>query len=202
VKKIEEDLERRDLTINSIAYNPITKEIIDPFGGQEDIKKRKIRFTGNAHRRIQEDPVRMLRACRFLATNERFRFTENTFNAICGYSSLIENVAEERIQLEIIKAMKAKNAGNFFRALQNTSLLNFVFPRMITTIGHDGGKFHNETIFEHSVLTCDNIKIDNPNLKIAAFLHDIGKPKAFLLNSNGSFQGHSKFGAELAKKEY
>jgi len=201
VKNIEDDLQRRDLTINSIAYDPINDKLIDPFGGHKDIKKRKIRFTGDAYKRIQEDPVRMLRACRFLATNDRFRFTEDAFTTMCRHAYLIQNVAKERIQLEIIKAMKAKNAGNFFRALQNTGLLSYVFPRMNNTIGHDGGKFHNESIFEHSVTTCDNIKVNNPNLKIAAFLHDIGKPKAFLLNSNGSFQGHSKFGMELAKKE-
>lgn len=143
----------------------------------------------------------MLRACRFLATNDRFRFTEDTFTSIVLNSELLSDVPKERINLEITKAMKAKNAGNFFRALDNTQLLKFVFPIMMDTVDVDGGKFHNETIFEHSVLTCDNIKIDNPNLKIAAFLHDIGKPLSFILNSNGSFQGHSKIGMELAKKE-
>jgi len=201
INNIEDDLERRDLTINSMAYDPINDKLIDPFGGQEDIKHRRIRFTGEASKRIKEDPIRMLRACRFLTTNDRFRFTIDAFSAICNHAGLLDGIPKERINLEITKAMKAKNAGNFFRALKNTYIIKYVFPGMIRTIDADGGKFHNETVFEHSVLTCDNIKIDHPNLKIAAFLHDIGKPLAFLLNSNGSFQGHSKLGMEMVEKE-
>lgn len=196
---IEEDLSRRDLTINSIAMNPFENNYIDMFNGINDIKKRIIRFTGDVDKRINEDPIRMIRACRFLAMIERSRFAKDTFFAIRKNAKLIDSVPKERIRLEIVKAMKAKNAGNFFRALANTNLLKYIFPEMIDTINHDGGVHHNETIFEHCVMACDDIN-GIPMLKISAFLHDIGKPIAWLLNSNGSFKGHDKFGSEIAEK--
>jgi len=197
---LETDLDRRDLTINSIAYDPINDKLIDTCNAQEDIKKRIIRFNGISYIRIIEDPIRMLRACRFLATINRSRFALDTFKAIRANANLLKDIPKERIRLEIIKAMKAKNAGNFFRALHNTNLLQYVFPSMLETVGVDGGRYHNETVFEHCLMACDNIKTDNPLLKIAAFLHDVGKPMANLLNSNGSFKGHDKIGSEMASE--
>jgi tRNA nucleotidyltransferase (CCA-adding enzyme) len=201
VSSIQEDLARRDLTINSMALNPITNEIIDPFNGQYDLKHGIIKFTGNPDERIQEDPIRMIRACRFLALIDRARFDEETFNSIRKKSSLIQYIPTERIRKEIIKAMKAKNAGNFFRALNNTNILQYVFPTMLDTIGHDGSIHHNETVFDHCCMACDEIKSNNHLLKITAFIHDIGKPLSFLLNSNGSFRKHDVIGKEIAEKE-
>ena len=201
VSDLSMDLSRRDLTINSMAINPITNEVIDLFNGQEDLKKGIIRFTGNANQRIIEDPLRIIRACRFLSTMQ-FRFSKDTFFALRNNAELIKNIPFERINCEITKALKhSENPSNFFRALYNIGCLEYIFPSIHALYNHDGGKFHNETIFEHSMDALDNIKVNNTNLKLAALLHDIGKPMAFLLYSNGSFKGHDKIGSEMAVEE-
>lgn len=201
VNTVEDDLGRRDLTINAIAYDPFTDKYIDPYGGREDIKRGKIKFVGNPKERIIEDPVRMLRACRFLTTIKHSQFDINTFKAIEKYSYLIQNVPMERIGTEVIKAMKTIEPGRFFQALNNVGILQYVFPNMMPTVGLDGGKFHNETVFDHCVNVCNNIKMNVPIFKLAGFLHDIGKPLAHKLNSNGTFRGHEKVGQDLAYED-
>lgn len=211
---LEVDLGRRDLTINAMAMrrivrrglipqNPIdyagyTWELIDPFNGVDDLKNKTIRFVGNPSKRIKEDPIRMIRACRFLS-KYNFRFDISTMLSIINRTALLLAVPKERISIEIKKAMKSENAGNFFRALANCNLLSMVFPDMMPTINHYGGKHHNEPIFEHAVEACNNIVGDNPLLKIAAFLHDIGKPISWKINSDGSFKGHEKYALPIAK---
>jgi tRNA nucleotidyltransferase/poly(A) polymerase len=200
VSSLEEDLSRRDLTVNAIAWDPFEGEYVDPYGGIDDVRRKRIRFVGDPLRRIEEDPVRMLRACRFLATIERARFTEDALAALSYAPGWIRDVPKERIRIEIVKAMKARYAGNFFRALQNTGLLAHVLPCMNDTVGHPGGRYHPETVFEHCCEAVDCVTVDEPLLKLAAFLHDCGKPLSWKLNSNGGFAGHDRTGRETAQE--
>ena len=196
--KIEEDLARRDLTINAMAIDCKTNEIADPFNGKADLKDEVIRFVGNGEHRIKEDPCRILRACRFLAKLEG-SFHPDTFKALVDNVELLKSVPPERMRLELLKAMKVKTPSLFFSSLHLIGGLRYVCPALetCTTIPH--GLHHVETIFEHSMLAGDYIHPKFPLLRLAAFLHDIGKPEAYRICGDGSFKGHEAIGAILAK---
>jgi len=197
---IEEDLSRRDLTINAMALDPFTDEIIDPFGGKKDIKDKLIKFVGTPVIRIHEDPIRIIRACRFLALIDG-KFDVDTFEAMRGRTYRLTNSPRERFQIEIMKAMKAEKASKFFNALRHTGLLQMVFGQaMFDMIGLDGGPHHNETVWEHSMMCGDAIKPNNAILKLSGYLHDIGKPLAYKLCCDGHFTNHHRVGIDIAKE--
>lgn len=197
-----EDLSRRDLTINALAFNPLTGEHVDFFGGVEDLKSGQIRFTEDPGARIMEDPLRMVRACRFKGAFEG-RFHEETFSAIREFKTLLPtNVALERLRLEILKAMKLKTPSLFFDALRQTDLLQFIFPSLCASVDMDGGPFHGETVWEHALLTGDALSPKYPLLRLAGFLHDIGKPFSITITEGKtSFAGHEETSAEQAACE-
>lgn len=192
---LEEDLLRRDFTINAMA--------LDFFKGnghvvavdkrsQSDLENMTIRFVGSALKRIEEDPNRMLRACRFAAKG--FQLAEETEEAIFLCRDLMLHVAPERVRLEVLKAMASEVPSRFFESLMGTSLIEFVMPEMIPTVFCDGGKFHNETVFEHLMMVGDYLPKNRPLLRLAGYLHDIGKP---VCEDNGSFVGHEKVGCDI-----
>jgi tRNA nucleotidyltransferase (CCA-adding enzyme) len=189
---IYEDLARRDLTINSMAYCPYTGEVIDVYDGRKDLNNQIIRFTGNPVDRIREDPCRILRACRFLAKVEG-TIDPISFRAMLDNAYLIpEFVAPERIRIEILKAMKYKYASLFFSALLCIDALKYVLPSLNNLHDVEGGKFHRENVWEHSMLTGDKLSTKNPLLKLAGYLHDIGK--FYTYNpTDRSFIEHEKY---------
>ncbi len=187
----ESDLAKRDLTINSMAYDPVLKKILDPFNGRKDLIDSIIRFTKNPEERIKEDPVRMIRACRFLAMING-SFSPSTLALIETHKHLLKSaVAKERIQHEILKAMTLEKPSQFFVALQKTDLLKMIFPSLERCVSLDGGPHHGETVFEHCLLVGDALPAKTPILRLAGFLHDTGKFEA-ARNTNGklSFIGH------------
>ena len=198
-KTIEEDLARRDLTINAIAEDCITGKIVDPFGGRKDLKNNIIRFVGNGRARIKEDPCRILRACRFLAKLEG-SFHPETLRALKAKAGMLRIVAPERIRLEIMKAMKLETPSLFFSAMHVIGGLRHVLPELEACTRCSHGTHHIETIFEHSMLAGDAIHPKFPVLRLAAFLHDIGKPAAFIQAGDGSFKQHEHIGSNLAGK--
>jgi putative nucleotidyltransferase with HDIG domain len=199
-----DDLSRRDLTINSIAYNAISYEFIDPFNGISDLKNRIIRFTGNPKKRIYEDPCRIIRACRFLSAING-SFDEYTYQILCKHSQeLIGYIKSERIRLEILKAMKYEKPSLFFLALDYIGILKYIFCSLYNTFSHPHGGHHIEDIGTHSLLCGNAISSKFPLLRLASFLHDIGKPATCHINEksdNFSFLKHDKVGAEIAKEE-
>lgn len=196
---IEEDLGRRDLTINSMAFCPYTSELIDPYNGMKDLKNKIIKFTGNPKDRIYEDPCRIIRACRFLCKIDG-EFDEETFNALKEYSHFIKDyVSPERIRLEILKALKEKKTSNFFRSLYDIGGLKYIFPSLNNSFGIDGGKYHSETIFDHMMYVGDAISSRCKITKLAGYLHDSGKPKC--KQEDGSFVGHELVGCDLIHDE-
>jgi len=194
---LEEDLSRRDLTINSMAYCPYNGNLIDPYNGAEDLKNRVIRFTGDAHRRILEDPCRILRACRFLALLDG-TFHESTLEALKKHSHLVKGIASDRIQKELIKVLSYEKPSIFFRALEEIGILNFVFPSLHNCIGLAGGNHHDEDVFDHCLLVGDAISRKNPIVRLAGFLHDVGKVTASKIQEDGDikFIGHEKDGVD------
>ncbi|NCD00235.1 MAG: CCA tRNA nucleotidyltransferase, partial [Bacteroidia bacterium] len=151
---ITDDLSRRDLSMNSIAKCARTGKIIDPFNGPNDIKNRIIKFTGDPYERILEDPNRMIRVARFAAKVDGV-IELRTAQAIIQSNHLFKNIAKERIALEILKAMKTKNASIFFRSLWEMGLLKDIFPTLHACVGHDGGPYHDEDLFEHMMIAGD-----------------------------------------------
>lgn len=195
---LEEDLARRDFTINSMAFCPYTNELIDPFEGIVDLNNKIIKFTGNPEERIYEDPCRIIRACRFLCQIGG-KFDQDTYYALKKYSYLVKDyVSPERIRLEIFKALKNKKASLFFESMNTINILQYIFPSL-TKCFIDGGKHHKESIFEHSMYVGDGISTRCKITKLAGYLHDIGKP--LTKTEDGSFIQHEKVGSEVLSNE-
>ena len=202
VNSIEEDLSRRDFSINSMALCQYTGEVIDSFHGREDLKNKVIRFTGNPETRIYEDPNRILRACRFLASIGG-TFEEKTKEALKKYSYLVkDNISKERISIEIFKALSIKNTSIFFRALHEIDALKYIFPSMNLCFGLDHGKFHIEDVGSHLMVCGDNISSKCSLIKLAGYLHDVGKLK-FEVDSDNiiHFKQHEIYSYVFIRKE-
>ena len=195
---IEDDLARRDFTVNAIAYD-IDGNLIDPFNGRRDIEKRIIRFVGEPIDRINEDPNRILRALRFAA---RFNFAIHldTALAIKVNNHKVNMIAPERIRLEILKTLETtQKASVFWKFMLDAGILEYVFPELATCWKHDHGNHHDEDVWVHNMLAGDYIECINPLLKLAAYLHDVGKPAAFDPEL-GTFYEHQHFGADIVRK--
>ncbi len=203
---ILEDLDRRDLTINAIAWCQFTGRLIDPHGGVDDLYRRKIRFVGDPGKRIFEDPNRIIRACRFLAVIDG-EFGHEDFESLKKISVMVDkHVAKERIHDEIMKAMKARNASTFFHALHRIGALKYIFPMLDCCYQLEDlhGLHHRESIITHSYIAGDSISTKYPLIKLATYLHDIGKFSACRWNPKSkdlSFKRHDKIGAEIAEDE-
>lgn len=191
-KTIEEDLSRRDFTLNSIAKDFFSNKIVDPFNGIRDINNKVIRAVGNPEDRIREDTLRALRAIRF-ANKFGFEIEYNLFHAITKTD--ISNLSVERIREEFMKILETRNSKYF------GSILLKVIPEFEVLNYLDGGDKHNETVDQHSIMTMQHIiKVsDNPLLIFAGLLHDIGK---FYTKDDPErmFKGHEDIGAEKVRE--
>jgi tRNA nucleotidyltransferase (CCA-adding enzyme) len=203
VDTLDEDLARRDFTCNAMAYDPIGEKIVDPHKGYRDLSYGLIRFVGNPEDRIKEDYLRILRACRFVSKIDG-QLEPSTLRALEYNSHLIEYIPKERINLEIKKAMEIQKASLFFRALYNIRALGYIFHSLDKCVGQNGGNYHNETIFEHNMLVGDAIHIKDWRLKLAGYLHDVGKPLcAQISETSGNliFKDHAKEGYKIIEAE-
>lgn len=200
----ESDVVRRDFTLNSLLYDPASKKIIDYVNGQKDLQNKIIRFNGNPIERIWEDPNRIIRACRFLSKIDG-KFEDKTFETLKDKSYYISKLIKpERIRLEIIKAMSDKKSSLFFNALHDIDGLKYIFPSLDKTYLHDGGPYHLEYIFDHCMMAGDHCATRFPLVKLAAYLHDIGKPISSRENPQTKeiwFEGHERTGSDASKVE-
>lgn len=198
---IHEDLSRRDLTINALALCSISGELIDNHNGLEDLRNSVIRFVGNPDERIAEDPNRIVRACRFVAKIQG-SFDPDTLFALQRNAHLVgTHVDPERIGKEVLKAVQLEQPSLFFSALQLIGALQHVLPCLVPCVNHEHGQWHKETVWEHLLLAGDRVDSKFPVVRLAAFLHDVGKPVAFRNNNDGTFVGHEVAGAELVDAE-
>jgi tRNA nucleotidyltransferase (CCA-adding enzyme) len=196
--KVEDDLARRDFTINAMALELPNEKLIDPVNGRKDIKNRLIRFT--SPQSFKDDPLRMLRAIQFAARFE-FEIEKKTYDSLCENVQLISTVSMERIQEEINKLLlKAKRPSTGFRLMQKSGMLDILFPELEKTVGIDQpGGYHAYHVFEHSILTVDYAPVDL-TIRLASLFHDISKPETKILKENGSkFYGHDKKGAKVTE---
>jgi len=202
-KTLKEDLERRDFTINAIAFRLTSfaqGEIIDPFKGQEDIKNKLIKAVGDSNKRFNEDALRMMRAIR-LAAQLGFILEENTLKAIINNASLINHISQERIRDELLKILKSNFPSDGIRLLFTSGLLQHILPELINTRDVKQAGHHTKDVWNHSLDSLAGCPSPNPIVRLAALLHDVGKPIAFRkLNGKITFYGHEVVGAKVAKK--
>lgn len=197
-KDINEDLARRDFTINAMAYNE-TNGLIDPYDGAKDLDKKLIRCVGNPSERYNEDALRMLRAIRFSA-QLGFDIEKETYNAIKNNSHLIKNISVERIRDEITKIIMSDNPEKFL-VLYDTGLLELIMPEFIPNINcPQNSPWHKYTVDEHILRALMNIE-NRFDLRWTMLLHDIGKAKCRYRDEKGidHFWHHPEEGAILAE---
>ena len=197
---IEEDLLCRDFTINAFAYDISNGKIIDLFDGKKDLKNKIIRAVENPTARIQEDPLRMLRACRFAAVLD-FNIDEQTTQAIKENVKLIENVSAERIRDELCKLMKAVKPSCGLELMRTTGLMDIILPELMEGFGFEQNRFHKYDVYYHNIYSCDNAPADNLQVRIAALLHDVAKPRTSHEKANddgNSFYNHEIIGSRMA----
>lgn len=174
---IEEDLQRRDFTINAMALNLETMEVLDPFGGRTDLQNRVLRAVGDPLQRFREDGLRPLRACRFAGKLE-FTIEENTFQAISPCLDVFRKVAVERVRDELFKIMEARCPSLALEAMRESGLLAEVLPELLEGFGVEQNDYHKYDVYYHNLYACDAAPADQPLVRFAALLHDIGKVQA------------------------
>ena len=172
---LEEDLARRDFTINAMAFDPGKDEIIDPFGALRDINEKMIRAVENPHDRFQEDPLRLLRAVR-LATQFGFRIEEKTMETLTRMSHLLHKVTPERIREELIKILMSPKPSMGFNLMRKTGLLKQFLPELLEGYRKRQNAHHRYTIYKHIMETVDRVE-PVMLLRLTALFHDIAKPR-------------------------
>jgi len=200
---INDDLMRRDFTVNAMAVS-ISGKIIDSFGGQEDIKKKIIKTVGEPKERFQEDALRLIRAVRF-AAELGFDIEPQTFTAIIEHSSLLKKIAKERIRDEFIKIIMSNDNGPAWGLVQmeKLNILQHIIPELIEGIDVTQNKHHIYTVWEHNLRALDYAARNSYSLEVrlAALLHDVGKPKSKMGEGNDStFHAHEIIGAKMTKR--
>ncbi|MDP3948262.1 MAG: HD domain-containing protein [bacterium] len=201
--KIEEDLARRDFTINALALSQ-TGDIIDPFQGQNDIKNKIIRAVGDPKKRFQEDALRLMRAVR-IATELEFEIDTETAQAIKENAHLIKEIAHERIRDELLKLLKSRNPYIGITKLKETGMLKIILPELEECFGivQEGPK-HDRIydIGEHSLLSLKHTPSNDPLVRFAALLHDIGKVNTVKTAPDGNvtFYNHDTVGGHIILK--
>jgi len=204
-KNIEEDLSRRDFTVNAMAMNLHSgskQEIIDPFGGQKDLQNKILRAVGNPEERFQEDALRMMRAIRFMA-QLGFAIGKNTEAAIKKHAGLLEFISKERVRDELSKLIMTEFAADGIRKMLELGLLKYSLPELEEGVGVGQNKHHIYTVFEHNVRALEYAaKQDYPlDVRIASLLHDVGKPAT--KHGEGqdcTFYGHQVAGEKMVLK--
>jgi tRNA nucleotidyltransferase (CCA-adding enzyme) len=199
VNDITADLARRDFTINAIAVDPETGEVVDPFGGQKDLEQKTIRAVGDAKERFSEDGLRVLRAARFAATLE-FDLDAATHAAIAPTLDTYKKVSAERVRDEWVKTMKARKPSRAFDIMRETGILGVSCPEMLEGVGMEQNKWHGYDVWRHS-MECMDACVGDPILRIAALLHDVGKPRTRAFSEKTqdfTFYDHDRVGAEIA----
>lgn len=198
---LQEDLARRDFTINAIAFNPLTEVHFDPFNGQQDLQAGVLRTVGNPTDRFLEDGLRLLRAARFIATHSLLSDCA-TFNALIATSSQLTRVSPERVRDELVKIMGAEEPSRAFTLMDATGMLEVAFPEMLPMLGCSQNRYHEFDVWKHTLKVVDVCPSTDALLRLAALWHDIGKPqsKAFHpQHGDATFYDHEVIGADMTR---
>lgn len=201
---LEEDLKRRDFTVNAIAYRIRDEKLVDLFEGEEDIKKKRLKTVGNPDERFAEDALRMMRAVR-LATELNFAIESQTMEAIVQNSQQLSRISIERIAEEFLKIINSEAPMQGMVLLERLNLLEYVLPELKEGIGCEQKGAHAYDVYEHTLraLQAAADKGFSSELRLAALLHDIAKPTTRRKggkNKEYTFFGHEVVGAKMTRK--
>ncbi len=197
-KDVRDDIKRRDFTINAILFNG---EFIDYVGGLEDLKNKIIRAIGDPEERIREDALRILRAVRF-ASKYDFEIEEGLKSAIISNVSLLKNISYERIRDEFVKILLDKNVKLGINLLKELHILDIILPEIVETYDYDqNSKYHENNLYDH-ILNVVGYSPEVLEIRLAALLHDLGKPSTFSMGDDGvaHYYGHEVESSEIARK--
>ncbi len=197
---LKEDIIRRDFTMNGLAYNVLTGEVIDYVGGVKDISGGIIRTINNPLDRLSEDGLRSYRACRF-ASKFHFIIEEHTFAAITQTLDISAKVSAERIRDELMKIMATEQPSVGLEYLRTSGLLKQCLPELDAAYGVEQNRFHSYDVYYHCLYSCDAAPVEDPLLRFAALLHDIGKVPCRNRGSDGdyTFYNHEIVGTRMLK---
>jgi poly(A) polymerase len=196
---ISADLSRRDFTINAMAIELPGRELIDPFGGVEDIDRRLIRTPGSPQDSFTDDPLRMLRAFRF-ASQLEFHIDQPVLEAVAALKQLIETVSAERIREELVRLLVGKAPANALKLADATGLTDLFLPELGSLKLQQDPVHRHKDVFHHTLAVLERTDPD-PILRLAALFHDVGKPKTRRIGPDGvSFHHHEVVGAQMAEK--
>jgi tRNA nucleotidyltransferase (CCA-adding enzyme) len=199
---LREDLARRDFTINALAFDPETRELIDPFGGLSDLAARVLRTVGDARRRFAEDYLRILRGARFAA---RFglEVPDDVRDAMRESAEGTRSLSGERVRDELMKTLaQAERPSAAFRLLRETGVLEEILPELEAAFGVEQNRWHPDDVGEHTLLVVDAVPRRHSFLRLVALLHDLGKPAAKTWDPTRQdyvFRGHDEIGAHMAR---
>jgi tRNA nucleotidyltransferase (CCA-adding enzyme) len=199
VDEITADLARRDFTVNAMAIDPVDARLIDPFDGRGDLSRGVLRAVGDAHERFAEDGLRVLRAARFVATLG-LELDPDTEAAIRPTLGTYRKVAMERVRDEWIKTMKARTPSRAFDVMRRTGILEITCPELLEGVGLAQNRYHAYDVWRHALECMDACDLD-PVLRVAALLHDVGKPRTRAWSDKTqdyTFYDHDRVGAEIA----
>jgi putative nucleotidyltransferase with HDIG domain len=202
--RIEGDLARRDFTVNAMAWGADAParastrppaELVDPFDGKADVERRLLRAVGDPSTRFEEDALRMVRAVRLAATLD-FEIEPATLAALRERAPLAKHLSGERIAAELQKLLGAERPSIGLRLLADTGLLAVISPELDAQRGLPQNKIEDEDLWDHTVRSVDAVAQDRPIVRLAALLHDMGKPATL---DEGPFRGHEVVGADQAE---
>jgi poly(A) polymerase/tRNA nucleotidyltransferase (CCA-adding enzyme) len=198
---LDEDVMRRDFTINGLAYDLNKNEVIDHVGGIEDLNNGIIRTIGDPIERFSEDGLRTFRACRFSA-KLGFEIEDKTFEAISETLNISAMVSAERVREELMKLLTSGLPSVGFECMRKSGLLKLWLPELDSCYDIDQNKFHAHDVYYHSLYSCDAAPADKPLIRLAALMHDIGKVNTRRVGDDGdyTFYNHEVIGSRLAKK--
>ena len=198
---IEEDLARRDFTINAMAFDMSSNKLVDPFGGRSDLHAKILRTVGDPHLRFNEDYLRILRFFRFAARFDMMP-DEDTMKEITSNPGRVLDVTGERIGLEMKKILMLKNPSEVFKLMMKAGVFQVLFPDLDVLKVVPQSQPHMDSVLDHTFKVLDNAAMLGADYitRMAALLHDCGKTDAIEVNERISFKGHSKLGSDLAEK--
>jgi len=201
---LEDDLSRRDFTINALAYDPLENSLKDIYSGLKDIKDKVVRAVGDPDQRFNEDALRIMRAVRFSA-QLGFNIEPATLANAQKNSRLLEKISKERIRDEFTKIIMSPNPAEGIVSCEKIGILPFVLPELAQTIGIEQNRSHIYTVWEHSLRALQHgADRDFPfHVRLSALLHDIGKPKSRRFSEeikDHTFYGHEVVGERMVEK--
>jgi poly(A) polymerase len=199
---LEEDIRRRDFTVNGMVYDPVTDRVIDLVEGKKDLERRSIRAIGDPHERFGEDRLRMVRAVR-LAASLGFSIEHTTFTAVRDLAPTITQISWERIGEEITRILTEGGARRGFELLDTTDLMKVILPEIEAMKGVEQSvDYHPEgDVFIHTLLTLSHLEQPTETLAYGCLLHDVGKPVCMRREGERiTFYGHTEKGAAIAEQ--